>query len=154
MVQELCALLGISIQIFILFYPHHLCDSTALCFVLNGAAVIELYVIKFASTSDMCFTGFFLQKKIYHSIYLICVILTHMVSSWKVEYLLTYLQFTMSAKSSKLTVLVIWASKKLGFLKIIKYILEEGFITNKEKPGEFCQKQDFWLEPSYKTQKK
>ena len=75
-------LLGISIQIFILFYSPHFCDSIALCFVLNGAVVIELYVIKFASTSDMCFTGFFfLHKILHHSIHLIHVILTHMVSS-------------------------------------------------------------------------
>ena len=36
-------------------YSPYLCDSFALCLVLNGAVVIELYVIKFASTSNMCF---------------------------------------------------------------------------------------------------
>ena len=57
LVQELCALpdLDIYIQIFILLYSPCLCDSFVLCLVLNGAIVIELYVIKFASTSNMCF---------------------------------------------------------------------------------------------------
>ena len=55
LVQELCALPDIYIQIYILLYSPYLCDSFALCLVLNGAVVIELYVIKFASTSNMCF---------------------------------------------------------------------------------------------------
>jgi hypothetical protein len=81
-VQDLCALPGISIQFFTLFYFPHLCDSIALGFVSNGAVVIELYVIKFASTSDKCFTRFiFLHKILYYSIHLICAILTHMVWS-------------------------------------------------------------------------
>ena len=55
LVQELCALPDIYIQIYILLYSPYLCDYFALCLVLNGAVVIELYVIKFASTSNMCF---------------------------------------------------------------------------------------------------
>ena len=55
LVQELCASPGIFIQIFILLFSPYLCDSIALGLVLNGAVFIELYVIKFDSTSDMCF---------------------------------------------------------------------------------------------------
>ena len=36
---------------------------------------------------------FFLHRIIYYSIHLIHLILTHMVSSWTVQYLLSYLQF-------------------------------------------------------------
>ena len=55
LVQELCALPDISIQISILLYSPNLCDSITLCLVLNGAVVIVLYMTKFASTSNMCF---------------------------------------------------------------------------------------------------
>ena len=55
LIQELCALPDIYIQFFMLLYSPCLCDSFTLCLVLNGAVVIELYVIKFASTSNMCF---------------------------------------------------------------------------------------------------
>ena len=55
LIQELSALSGISIQIFILLYSPYSCDFITLGLVLNGAVVIELYVNKFASTSDMCF---------------------------------------------------------------------------------------------------
>ena len=48
LVQELCALLDISTQNFILLYSPYLCNSITPCLVLNGAVVIELYVIKFA----------------------------------------------------------------------------------------------------------
>ena len=53
--HKLSALSGISIQIFILLYSLYLCDSITLCLVLNDAVFIELCVIKFASTSNMCF---------------------------------------------------------------------------------------------------
>ena len=55
LVQELCALPDNYIQIFILLYSLYLCDSITLCLVLNDAVFIELCVIKFASTSNMCF---------------------------------------------------------------------------------------------------
>ena len=70
LVQELlCALLDIYIQNFILLHSPYLCDSFALCLVLNGAVVIELYVIKFASTSNMCFYQVFLFTKNYILLY-------------------------------------------------------------------------------------
>ena len=134
-------------KFFILSYSPHFCNSIALCFVLNGAVVIELYVIKFASTSDMCFTGFFfLHKILYHSICLICVILTHMVSSWKVQYLMSYLQFTMLA--NKIACFGNLGFKKMGILKRTNYFLEGGFSQTKRNLG-FCQKQGFWLESSH-----
>ena len=39
LVQELCALPDIYIQIYILLYSPYLCDSFTLCLVLNGAVV-------------------------------------------------------------------------------------------------------------------
>ena len=58
LVQELCALpdLDIYIQIFILLYSPYLCDSFALCLVLNGAVVIELYEIKFRASHCMYYS--------------------------------------------------------------------------------------------------
>ena len=137
-------------KFFILSYSPHFCDSIALCFVLNGAVVIELYVIKFASTSDMCFTGFFfLHKILYHSIRLIRVILTHMVSSWKVQYLLSYLQFTMLAnKTIKIACFGNLGFKKMGILKKNKLLFREGVSHKQRETRGFCQKQGFWLESS------
>ena len=61
---------------------HNSCDSNALCFVLNSPVVIELYVTKFASIPNLCFTKFiFLQKVLYYYILPFRVILTHLVSS-------------------------------------------------------------------------
>ena len=140
-------------KFFILSYSPHFCDSIALCFVLNGAEVIELYVIKFASTSDMCFTGFFfLHKILYHSIRLICVILMHMVSSWKVQYLLSYLQFTMlKNKTIKIACFGNLGFKKMGILKKNKLLFRGGVSHKQRETWGFCQKQGFWLESSHFT---
>ena len=76
----------------------------------------------------------------------------HMVSSWKVQYLLSYLQFTMlKNKTIKIACFGNLGFKKMRILKKNKLLFRGGVSHKQRETWGFCQKQGFWLESSIKS---